>query len=161
MNGCLNDLDVRLRDIHINFVVDCARTGQIASRKCRLRNSVRLSQDFTTAVYVAREKSLFHLHGKRVLGIWRKWVTMNTIYPTHNFSSLSNFYPLKPRDLFFTLLGRKKTYNVSVTLHCSRNSEDAEIFVSWNKTKNTCSNTRVDGNVVVKLLFSSVISNSD
>lgn len=105
MSGCLNDLDVRPRDVHINFVVDCARTGQIASRKCRLRNSVRLSQDFTTSVYAVREKSLFHLHGKRVLGTWRKWATMNPIYPTHNLSSLSNFCPLKPRDPFFTLLG--------------------------------------------------------
>lgn len=108
VNGCLKDLDVHPRDVHINFVVDCARTGQIASRKCRLRNSVLLSQDFTTSVYAAREKSLFHLHGKRVLGIWRKWVTMNAIYPKHNLSSLSNLCSLKPRDPFFTLLGRKK-----------------------------------------------------
>lgn len=132
MSGCLKDLDVRPRGIHINFVVDCARTGQIASRKCRLRNFVLLSQDFTMSVYAAREKSLFHLHGKRVLGTWRKWVTMNAIYPTHNLSSSSNFCPLKPRDPFFILVGRKKTDNVSVTLHCSRNSEAAEIFVSWN-----------------------------
>lgn len=80
--------DVRPRDVDINLGAGRAenRAKPIASRKCRLRNPDPTVTDFTTPVYVPREKSSSYLEGACVGHMERKRATMRFI-PRTDLSS--------------------------------------------------------------------------